>query len=133
MYICKSKRLKALQSVAMQICVAKILGRPTDHHPCSLPSLGRTIKIESDLFWVNYALKDLQKPATIEIPLQLPCFVKSPGQGMSIKLVPVIMSSDLKGSIRGTCEIGDSGRSFNIAAARRTRRRTARHSEAGFK
>ena len=36
---------------------------------------------------------------------------------MSIKLVPVIMSSDLKGSIRGTCEIGDSGRSFNIAAA----------------
>ena len=43
------------------------------------------------------------------------------------------MSSDLKGSIRGTCEIGDSGRSFNIAAAGRTRRRTARHSEAGFK
>ena len=79
--------------------------------------LVRENKIESDLFRVNYALKDLQKPATIEIPLKLPCFVKSPGQGMSIKLVPVIMSSDLKGSIRGTCEIGDSGRSFNIAAA----------------
>ena len=43
------------------------------------------------------------------------------------------MSSDLKGSIRGTCEIGDSGRSFNIAAAGRTRQDTARHSEAGFK
>ena len=116
----------------MQICVAKILGRPPDHQPVQSP-LVRENKIESDLFRVNYALKDLQKPATIEIPLQLPCFVKSPGQGMSIKLVPVIMSSDLKGSIRGTCEIGDSGRSFNIAAAGWTRQDTARHSEAGFK